>query len=148
MELFWARRPGIEFYRHRGGVAATSLQRTRVDLVSDAPVEKVDVALDSACRRDEKFEPMMRRVVEVLNARAYPGVGKLRELLKDRAVTDSALEVEVRRLSWAAGLPTPQTHFNVCHADRWIAEVDAAADHEARRAAYTGAVHGTVARDV
>ncbi len=124
VEILRARRPGVEFYRHRGGASATSLQRTLVDLASHVTIEKLDVALDSACRKSSEFEPLLRRVVEGLNPRAYPGLGALRELLTDRQTTDSALEVEVRRLSWAAGLPTPQIHFNVCHGDRWIGEVD------------------------
>lgn len=124
VEVFRARRHSPQYFRHRIGVAVTSPQRTLVDLAGFLDEAKLDVTVDSALRKYPELEAVLLKVVNGLDDRAYPGLSTLRELLHDRQVTDSALEVEVRRLSWAAGLPKPEIHFNVCHRDRWIGEVD------------------------
>lgn len=112
------------YFRYRHGAAITSVQRTLIDLAAVLDDTKLDVALDSALRRNRELEPLLTRVVNQLPARAYPGLSVLKEMLADRQVLDSALEVEVRRLSWSAGLPPPIVHFNVFVKDRWISEVD------------------------
>ena len=113
-----------KYFRYRKGAAVTSLQRTLIDLAGTVDDTKLDVALDSALRAKPELEPLLTKVVHQLNPRAYPGLSLLREMLKDRQTTDSALEVEVRRLVWSAGMPQPIVHFNVCTETRWIAEVD------------------------
>lgn len=109
----------------------TSVQRTLIDLAGTLDDTKLDVALDSALRANRGLEPLLTQVVSQLTPNAYPGLSTLREMLVDRQVTDSALEVEVRRLVWAADMPQPM-HFNVFAGDRWIGEVDFRSCHAQR----------------
>jgi hypothetical protein len=113
-----------KYFRYRKGTAVTSVQRTLIDLAGTLDDTKLDVALDSALRANRGLEPLLTQVVSQLSPNAYPGLSTLREMLVDRQVTDSALEVEVRRLVWAADMPQPIVHFNVFAGDRWIGEVD------------------------
>lgn len=104
----------------------TPLSRTFIDLAPVLSETELEMALDSAVRRwGPRVLKALQAKLKELPRRGRRGVALLRELLKAYDGTlDSALEVVVRKLLYAAGLPRPVVHFNVWHAKRWIANVD------------------------
>jgi len=103
----------------------TPLSRTMIDLASVLPEAELEMALDSALRMGPKALTALQAKLKELPSRGRPGIEALRDLVAAYDGTlDSALEVQVRRCLFAAGLPKPVTQFNVWHNRRWIARVD------------------------
>lgn len=106
------------------GVPVTSLPRTLVDLAGTVTEVMLEIALDSALRRKPKWRGWIESDLARFSRRRH-GMVTLRRLLDRRApVTDSPLEVMVRRLVWAAGLPTPLGPYAVKERGQQIACVD------------------------
>lgn len=108
----------------RGGLPVTSLPRTMFDLAAVLDDEALELALDSALRRKPRWRQWIHDGVLRLGPRR-PGAPRLMGMLQERAeVTDSPLELLVRRLVWSAGLPRPQTQLEVFEGGQFIARVD------------------------
>jgi hypothetical protein len=96
-----------------------------IDLASVLEETELEVALDSALRFGPRALKALQAKLNQLRPRGRRGIDTLRELLEAHDGTlDSALEVLVRKLIFAAGLPKPVTQYNVWHQRRWIARVD------------------------
>lgn len=106
-------------------IPVTPLSRTLIDLAPVLPELELEMAFDSAMRFGPRALKAVQEKLKAMPARGRAGVGLLRDLVEAYDGTrDSALEVLVHKLLWAAGLPKPKLHFNVWHAKRWIANVD------------------------
>jgi hypothetical protein len=107
------------------GLPVTPLSRTVVDLANVLEEAELEQALDSALRFGHRALSALRMKLSTLPKKGRPGLPLLRELVAayDGSL-DSALEVLVRKLLWAAGLPKPAVHYDVWHERQWIANVD------------------------
>lgn len=106
------------------GLPATSLPRTLVDLASVLDEVALENALDSALRKNHRWKVWLTRELPRFGDRRH-GIAVLRRLLTTREqATDSPLEVMVRRLIFAAGLPSPIGQYEVIEQGQLIARVD------------------------
>lgn len=103
----------------------TPLSRTLIDLAPTLPELELEMALDSALRFGPRALFVIRQKLKTMPRRGREGLAVLEELLEAHEQTrDSALEVVVQKLLWAAGLPKPVLHYNVWHDKKWLANVD------------------------
>lgn len=103
----------------------TPVSRTLIDLAAELSETDLELAVDSALRKGPRALTALKQKLNELPRRGRNGLTHLGELVAAYDGTlDSALEVLVRQLLWAAGLPKPVPQFNVWHRRRWIARVD------------------------
>ena len=122
VKVRWTRRFERGVYR---SLPVTPLSRTLIDLAAVLTETELEMALDSGLRFGPRALKSLQSKLAELPRKGRRGVDVLRELLSAYDGTlDSALEILVRKLLWAAGLPKPVVHFNVWHQRRWIANVD------------------------
>lgn len=109
----------------KNGLPVTTLPRTFIDLATVIEAEHLEVALDSALRRQPKWRQWFLDEVKRIGGRR-PGVGTLRQLLeRTTPATESALEVRTRQLIGVAGLPVPKQQCRIeDEHGRLIARVD------------------------
>ena len=105
----------------------TTIQRTLVDLAGELTNEQLEIALDSAQRR---YKPHLLTWLDpylaTLKAQFTPGLTELKLLLEARGdlVTDSALEVRVRRALRKAGLEPRDPPHIVEHNGVYVIRLD------------------------
>jgi hypothetical protein len=105
----------------------TTIQRTLVDLAGELTNEQLEIALDSAQRR---YKPYLLTWLDpylaTLKAQFTPGLTELKLLLEARGdlVTDSALEVRVRRALRKAGLEPKEPPHIVEHNGVYVIRLD------------------------
>lgn len=105
----------------------TTVQRTLVDLAGALTNEQLEIALDSAERRYKPyFQGWLLPYLATLNPQATPGLSELKLLLEARGdfVTDSPLEVRVRRQLRKAGLEPKDPPFVVWHDGVYVIRLD------------------------
>lgn len=111
-------------------IPVTTASRTLVDLGAVVPSCRVEDALDDALRRGLVSLAEMRTLVERDGGKGRRGIGVLRKILDQRpadaAPTESPLEGRVLRLIVGAGLPRPETQFEVWDRGALVARVDLA----------------------
>jgi predicted transcriptional regulator of viral defense system len=100
-----------------GGIPATSVVRTILDLPAVAHPYLVGKALDYACRRDEHMLEAVTRRHRELPRRGRRGAVLMSEMLDERTgtegSTDTDFETEALRLVRSIGLPEPVPQFRV-----------------------------------
>ena len=105
----------------------TTVQRTLVDLAAELTNEQLEIALDSAQRRYRPyFLSWLEPYLASLNPRCTPGLSELKLLLDVRGdfVTDSPLEVRVRRILRKAGLEPKGPPHIVEHHGVYVIRLD------------------------
>jgi very-short-patch-repair endonuclease len=111
----------------RQGLRVTTLPRTLIDLAAVLDEEHLEMALESALRRNLSLGWLQKRLWQI-DGRGVAGAGVLKRLVgkrKPKAETaDSALEVRVARLLRESRLPKPVLHFDICEGRHHVAEVD------------------------
>lgn len=107
------------------GMPVTPLSRTLLDLAPVLTELELEMAMDSAMRFGRRCLHALEKRLKNVRQHGRTGIQTLRELLEAYDGTlDSALEVLVRKLLFAAGLPKPAVHYEVWHQRRFIANVD------------------------
>ncbi|MGY6500943.1 MAG: type IV toxin-antitoxin system AbiEi family antitoxin domain-containing protein [Acidimicrobiales bacterium] len=117
--------------RQREGLAATSLERTLVDLGSVVPASTVEAAVDRALRTRSTTVERLGEAVRRHARQGRAGVGVLRRVLTERegvlGRTDSELERLLLAVIVDGGLALPVTqHVVRCADDRFVARIDMA----------------------
>lgn len=131
---------GIHFHRTRPGpgdpvlcntLPVTTIQRTIVDLAAELESEALELALDSAQLRHERFGDWLTDYISQLNPRFTPGLAELKLLLELRrgVSTESWLEVKVKRALRKAGLSDPVTQLEVYDEHGYVMRLDFAWPH-------------------
>jgi very-short-patch-repair endonuclease len=127
--------PRIEVFRRlkltpadltvREGVPCTTLQRTLVDIAGLLSPISLEVALDSARRREPRILDWLGRLLARLGTQGRKGAGVLRRLVAERRHLrqDSAVEVRLLRPLLDAG-EKPQCNVPIRHRGRHVATVD------------------------
>jgi very-short-patch-repair endonuclease len=112
-------------------IPVTSVARTLVDLARSAGPLTLQLALESALRRDRVTVDQVRAELE-LTGPTTRGRATLRAVLERYPLrkSDSALEVIVERLLVDGGLPRPIRQFEVWEQERYIARIDLAYPEE------------------
>lgn len=114
------RRKGIALHRTRSAppmvwqahrFPLTSLSRTVIDLAATLREDRLEVALDSACRKRPGLVAWIWRDLEALGTHPRRGSRVLKALLEARGgnITGSVLEVQVLRALRKARVPRPVT---------------------------------------
>lgn len=93
----------------KGGIPATAVARTLVDLATELPPRKLERVVNEADKRD-LIDPEELRIA-LDDFAGQPGARDLRELLDKRTfrLSDSDLEILFRPIAVEAGLPPPLT---------------------------------------
>ncbi len=109
----------------QAGVPKTNLARTLLDLSEVLAPETLELAFDSALRKQPDLRLWLRRLLRGLPRRGHRGIAHLDALVAAHGTSvDSALEVKVLRLIRAARLPRPQTGVDVVEAGLHVAKLD------------------------
>ena len=112
-----------------GGLPATSIVRTILDLPAVAPPFLVAKALDHACRRGPHMLQAIIRRHHELPRRGRPGAVLMSAMLSERLgepVGDNDFETLAIRLVRSIGLPDPVPQFRVRDGDDFAAYLDLA----------------------
>jgi len=112
-----------------GGLPATSVVRTILDLAAVAPPFLVAKALDDACRRAPHMLSAVIRRHHELPRRGRRGAVLMSEMLSERVgepVGDNDFETLAIRLVRSIGLPDPVPQFAVRDGDDFLAYLDLA----------------------
>jgi hypothetical protein len=111
----------------RSGFPVTTLVRTLVDLASVLDDKELEIALESAIRRNVDLGWLRRRIAQ-LGTRGRAGAQRLDVMAGERygrdESPDSTHEVKLLRLLRDAGFPEPVLHCNICDGPYHVAEVD------------------------
>jgi very-short-patch-repair endonuclease len=114
----------------REGLPCMTVERTLLSLGAVASSSTVEIAVDTALRREVTTVDALAAIVRRLGKRGRNGVGVLRRVLamhdREAGMPESAMETRLKQLLRRAGLPTPTFQFEVRHLDRFVARVDAA----------------------
>lgn len=113
---------------HRG-VPVTCVERTLIDVGRYVPTSVVEMALESALRRQRTTEERVRTYLDSSSGRRRPGAARLRELLAVRTpgrAAGSPAEVALIRCLRAHGLPDPVRQHPIRLRDGTTAVVDLA----------------------
>lgn len=106
------------------GLPVTSLPRTLADLAMSVNAQKLEMAFSSAIRRQPKWYAQIAQYVGGAE-RHRPWVAALTRLLNpDACLSESALEVLVKRLVFAAQVPAPTQQYEVHVGGRFVARLD------------------------
>lgn len=127
--------PNVEVFRRlnlteadvtvREGVPCTTLQRTLLDIAGLLSPIALEVALDSARRREPRIVGWVSRLLARLGTQGRKGAGVLRRLIAERRDLrqDSAIEVRLLRPLLEAG-EKPLCNVPIRHHGQHVATVD------------------------
>jgi hypothetical protein len=103
----------------RNGLPCTTLARTLVDLAAVLDRKTLEQAMESAQRRDRATGDAALAVLNRMGSHGRPGASALTALATAHPLgpTSSPLEVEMRQLIEAAGLPAPMTQLAITDDD-------------------------------
>ena len=110
---------------HIRGLPVTSVDRTLLDLAAVVPVQRFEIALDSALGRG--LTSTRRLASEIgAQARGRPGAAALRRAVDNyqHPPIESPLERRFLKLVRSAGLPEPTAQHEIYAEDKLVARVD------------------------
>jgi predicted transcriptional regulator of viral defense system len=112
------------------GIPVTTPERTLLDLGAVCHASVVEMALDAAEKRELVTLDSARATVRRIGRSGRNGVGTLRELLDARSPgrkpPESEMETLLLQVLRRLGYPEPVTQYEIRHAGRFVASVDAA----------------------
>ncbi len=107
------------------GLPRTNLARTLIDLATVLDAGHLELAFDSALRRQADLRHWVQRLVRRMPGNGRRGLQHLKELLADGApALDSPLEVKLRRLLRRARLPPAREGVDVVFEGTHVAKLD------------------------
>jgi very-short-patch-repair endonuclease len=102
--------------------------RTLIDLAAVAPIERVELALEAALRRELVTVSELTERLELTGRQGRRGAGRMARLLERRgdkaSPSESLLETRLIQLLRRAGLPDPERQFVLREHGTVIARVD------------------------
>ena len=111
-------------------IPVTTIERTLLDLGAVRHPLTVERAVETALRMQLTTLPALRATVRRLGRQGRNGAGVLRRILDERdpdqRLTESAMEMRMRQVLRANGLPLPVVQFEIWYQGRFVARVDAA----------------------
>lgn len=111
------------------GIPCASVEQTLLGLAAVVP-DTVEMAVDRALHKQMTTISALEDFVQRKGKRGRNGAGVLRELVRRldplAGVSESAMETKLKQLLRRHGFPTPAFQYEVRHAGRFIARVDAA----------------------
>jgi hypothetical protein len=114
----------------RDGIPVTTVEQTLLGLAAMKRAAVLEMALDSALRRELTTYSSVRAFVDQKAARGRNGIVLLRSILDANdplaGVPESARETALKRLLRRHGFPAPVFQYVIRHEGRFIARVDAA----------------------
>lgn len=112
------------------GIPVSRIERTLLDIAAVCGERTVDMALDSADRRELTKPADIRAMLIRVAKPGRRGVRKLRRLLDmrtpERRTPESEAETQLLRVLRTHGLPDPVLQYEIYDGDRFVARVDAA----------------------